>query len=161
MTQSLTTMLKEFHDTYNVPSKDATNVADTFDWLQFRDKIFSEEYVELITASIKYAQQGVSQEERQKELTEVLDALADMIYVAAGTAQLLGFDIQGALEEVHASNMSKLGEDGLPIIADGSDPDKPKGKVLKGPNFREPHLRPFMPEITEFNEEVNKVEESS
>ena len=38
-----------------------------------------------------------------------------------------------ALELVHASNMSKLGEDGKPIRRDD-------GKILKGPNYKEPDL---------------------
>ena len=38
-----------------------------------------------------------------------------------------------ALKRVHASNMSKLGEDGKPILRED-------GKVLKGPNYKKPYL---------------------
>ena len=38
-----------------------------------------------------------------------------------------------ALKRVHASNMSKLGDDGKPIYRED-------GKVLKGPNYAEPDL---------------------
>ncbi len=38
-----------------------------------------------------------------------------------------------AYDRVHASNMSKLGDDGKPIRRDD-------GKILKGPNYREPDL---------------------
>lgn len=37
------------------------------------------------------------------------------------------------IHAVHQSNMSKLGEDGKPIIRDD-------GKILKGPNYQEPDL---------------------
>lgn len=37
------------------------------------------------------------------------------------------------LEEVHASNMTKFGDDGLPVVNEA-------GRVVKGPNFREPDL---------------------
>jgi hypothetical protein len=36
-------------------------------------------------------------------------------------------------KRVHASNMSKLGEDGNPILRED-------GKVLKGPNYKKPYL---------------------
>jgi len=36
-------------------------------------------------------------------------------------------------KRVHASNMSKLGEDGKPILRED-------GKVLKGPNYKKPYL---------------------
>jgi predicted HAD superfamily Cof-like phosphohydrolase len=38
-----------------------------------------------------------------------------------------------AFQRVHESNMSKLGEDGKPILRED-------GKVLKGPNYRKPDL---------------------
>lgn len=48
-------------------------------------------------------------------------------------------------DEVHASNMSKLDENGKPIINDGIlDPRKPVGKVLKGKNYFEPKLKEIL-----------------
>jgi len=40
--------------------------------------------------------------------------------------------------EVHRSNMSKLGEDGKPILRESD------GKVLKGPNYFKPDLSQFI-----------------
>ncbi len=45
---------------------------------------------------------------------------------------------KAAFDEVHASNMSKLGEDGKPIRREGD------GKVLKGPNYWAPDLSKFI-----------------
>ena len=45
---------------------------------------------------------------------------------------------QAAFEEVHRSNMSKLGEDGKPIR-------RPEdGKVMKGPNYFKPDMTQFI-----------------
>ncbi len=62
---------------------------------------------------------------------EILDALADIIFVAIGTAITYGFDIDEAMRRVYASNMSKLGPDGLPIYRED-------GKVVKGENYFPP-----------------------
>lgn len=71
-----------------------------------------------------------------RDPVECLDALTDMTYVADGTYLTLGLGHYkaAAFAEVHASNMSKLGEDGKPIISDA-------GRVVKGPNYRKPDLR--------------------
>lgn len=45
----------------------------------------------------------------------------------------IGLPADVLFEEVHASNMSKLGADGKPVYRED-------GKILKGPNFREPNL---------------------
>ncbi len=72
-------------------------------------------------------------------MVEVLDALCDIQYVLDGT--FLEFGLHPvkarAFAEVHASNMSKLGEDGEPILRED-------GKVLKGPNFWRPDLGQFL-----------------
>lgn len=42
--------------------------------------------------------------------------------------------VQEALRRVHLSNMSKLGEDGKPILRED-------GKIMKGPNYQAPFLK--------------------
>lgn len=73
-----------------------------------------------------------------RDLVEVADALGDLNVVVNGFAIELGIDMQVVDREVCASNFTKAGEDGLPIIGDGTN--GPVGKVLKGPNFVEPQL---------------------
>ena len=74
-------------------------------------------------------------------MIEVLDALCDIQYVLDGTFLEFGLHTvkSQAFNEVHSSNMSKLGEDGAPILRED-------GKVLKGPNFRRPDLAQFISE---------------
>ena len=65
--------------------------------------------------------------------SEALKELADLIYVAYQYAENMGWFLDEALDRVHKSNMSKLGEDGKPIYRED-------GKVLKGPNYKPPSL---------------------
>jgi len=65
--------------------------------------------------------------------SECLKELADLVYVCYQYAENLDWDLDEALNRVHASNMSKLGEDGKPIRRED-------GKILKGPNYFEPSL---------------------
>ena len=64
---------------------------------------------------------------------ECLKELADLIYVCYQYAENMHWFLDEALNRVHESNMSKLGEDGNPIYRED-------GKVLKGPNYKPPDL---------------------
>jgi predicted HAD superfamily Cof-like phosphohydrolase len=59
--------------------------------------------------------------------------LADLVYVVYGYAATYGWDLDKALRRVHWSNMSKLGLDGKPLKNE-------TGKVIKGPNYKQPDL---------------------
>ena len=65
--------------------------------------------------------------------TDTLKELADLVYVCYQYAENLGWDLDEALNRVHRSNMSKLGEDGEPVYRED-------GKVLKGPKYQPPNL---------------------
>lgn len=63
---------------------------------------------------------------------ELLKELADVVYVAFQFAAAAGYDLNEALDRVHKSNLSKL--------VDGKPLKREDGKVLKGPNYKPPHL---------------------
>jgi NTP pyrophosphatase (non-canonical NTP hydrolase) len=63
----------------------------------------------------------------------VLKELADLVYVCYQYAANEGWDLDEAMNRVHKSNMSKLDDNGQPIY-------RADGKVLKGPNYKPPHL---------------------
>lgn len=65
----------------------------------------------------------------------VVKELTDLLYVCNWLAALIGVDINDAFARVHLSNMSKLGEDGKPVLRED-------GKVAKGLNYRPPFLAP-------------------
>ena len=68
-----------------------------------------------------------------RDMVQIADALTDLLYVVYGAGHTFGVDLDECFQEVHASNMSKLGEDGRPI-------HREDGKVMKGPNYFEPDL---------------------
>jgi len=74
---------------------------------------------------------------KTKNLKEIADALTDILYVTYGAGFAYGIDLDKCFKEVQRANMSKLGEDGKPIYNE-------KGKVMKGPNYREPDLKQFV-----------------
>lgn len=75
------------------------------------------------------------------DMVETADALIDLLYVTFGALVEMGINAQVLFDEVQASNLSKLGEDGQPIIAGPDDPDGVfEGRVKKGPNYFRPNL---------------------
>jgi predicted HAD superfamily Cof-like phosphohydrolase len=75
----------------------------------------------------------------KKSLVEVADALGDQLYILCGTILKHGMQhiILDVFEEIQASNMSKLGEDGKPVL-------RADGKILKGPGYFRPDLSKFI-----------------
>ena len=84
----------------------------------------------MVLAQMLYENGMLSDEVR--DLAEEKVAFADK-YMTAVATMFSEDTVAKALELVHASNMSKLGEDGKPIRRDD-------GKILKGPNYKEPDL---------------------
>ena len=68
-----------------------------------------------------------------KDDCEQLKELADLVYVCYQFAASQEWDLDEAISRVHESNMSKLDNNGKPIY-------RADGKVLKGPNYKEPYL---------------------
>lgn len=68
-----------------------------------------------------------------KDMVEVADALTDLLYVIYGTGQAFGIDLDECFEEVHRSNMSKLGPDGRVLRRED-------GKILKPEGYFPPDL---------------------
>jgi NTP pyrophosphatase (non-canonical NTP hydrolase) len=114
-------MVLEFHETYGV----VVGAPDTYPLRDLRSKLLMEEAMELDEELM--LEPGSNMERVAKEL-------ADLVYVAYGTALSFGIDLDRALALVHASNMSKLGPDGKPVLRED-------GKVLKGPGYFEPDMR--------------------
>ena len=113
-----------FMKTFNQDVKDSSSLST--------DKINSLR-ISLINEELDELKQAIS----EKNLTEVADALTDILYVTYGAGHAFGINLDKCFEEVQSSNMSKLGEDGRPIYND-------KGKVMKGPNYFKPDLNKFV-----------------
>lgn len=95
--------------------------------IDLRVKLIQEEAAELCAAM------------KTRNEVEAMDGICDLLYVVFGAALDMGFEavLENAFREVHRSNMSKLGEDGKPIL-------RKDGKILKGPNFSPPNLHPYI-----------------
>ena len=92
-----------------------------------------EETQELRVELIREELQELVDSIQDSDTIEIADALTDLLYVIYGAGHAFGLDLDTCFKEVHASNMSKLGDDGKPI-------HREDGKVLKGPNFFQPNL---------------------
>lgn len=93
---------------------------------------------------------------------EAADGLGDVNVIIHFNALWEGIDLTAVTNEIHRSNMSKLGPAGEPIVngvgiacEGGSyyDPSKPAGKILKGPNYSPPNLLPILGIIPDEEEE--------
>jgi len=66
---------------------------------------------------------------RDDDIVEFADAIADTLYVVLGTALALGIPLDRVWDEVHRSNMAKVGG------------KNSAGKVMKGPNWTPPDVK--------------------
>lgn len=113
----------EFHKAFNVDYWSGPTIP-TPERAGLRIELFREELQELHLAL------------ESGNMANILDALCDLQYVLDGTFLECGLQDfkDAAMREVHRSNMSKLGEDGKPILRED-------GKIIKGPNYFAPYLR--------------------
>ena len=112
---------KEFRTRYNLTS------SQTKDKRSYQKNLIVEEFKEFLEA------EGLLFRKNSTIESEALKELADLVYVCYQYAENMGWFLDEALDRVHKSNMSKLGEDGKPIYRED-------GKVLKGPNYKPPNL---------------------
>mgnify|MGYP003637952328 FL=1 len=115
-------MVGEFHSAFGHPQPAQVNISDQALNL-LRLELLEEELGELWSAL------------KAGDVVETADALGDIEYVLNGAWKAFGLAQykQLVMEEIHRSNMSKLGEDGKPIYRED-------GKILKGPNYSPPNI---------------------
>lgn len=111
-----------FHRAFDLPRRRVPSLADVDDaLLRLRERLLDEETSEYMAASYR------------RDFVAMADALADIVYVAYGTAISFGLDLDLVIDEVHRANMSKLDEDGRPVL-------RHDGKVLKSPRYTPPQV---------------------
>ena len=111
----------QFHRAFNLPMRQLPSADVAPALARLRVALLEEEVGEFVAAS------------ERGDLIGIADALADIVYVAYGTALTYGIDLDAVLREVHRSNMSKLDSDGKPLIRDD-------GKVLKSERYFPPDI---------------------
>jgi len=123
---TLEQQVKQFNKTYNVPTADIPTVPDEPEATRM---------VNLITEELMELNEAID----NRDIIEFADAVADILYVTAQQAVVLGLPVDALLREVHRSNMSKLDNEGNPILRED-------GKVLKGDNFTPPDISGILDE---------------
>jgi predicted HAD superfamily Cof-like phosphohydrolase len=113
-------LVREFHlafglDARTVPAEVSPELAG------HRGELLAEEAAEVAEVSVT------------GPLDRLAHELADVVYVAYGTALVHGVDLDAVIAEVHRANMTKL-------AADGTVVRRADGKVLKGPHYRAPDV---------------------
>lgn len=117
--------LLEFNNAFEIPKMDSPGLSNN-ELIELRIKLLKEEVEEYAEAA------------RSGDLVEVLDALADIGYILAGTIINHGMQhiYDDAFDEVHRSNMAKL--------VDGKVLRREDGKVMKPEGWQPPNLAQFL-----------------
>ncbi len=117
--------LLEFNNAFDIPKLDARGLG-TDELIELRIKLLVEEVQEYAEAA------------RAGDMVEILDALADIGYILAGTIINHGMQhiYDDSFNEVHRSNMAKL--------VDGKVIRREDGKVLKPQDWQPPNLAQFL-----------------
>ena len=114
------TDVKEFHKAFGQRIGVKPEIPDTAE-RTLRMKLLSEEMYEYTIA------------ENENDLIEIADALADIIYIACGTAVSYGIPLDEVFAEVHRSNMAKL--------VDGKVLRREDGKIQKPDSWTPPDIK--------------------
>jgi predicted HAD superfamily Cof-like phosphohydrolase len=112
--------VKDFHRAFGQRIGEEPELAQDFTERNLRCSLMDEEFNEYIEAENKH------------DLVGVADALADIIYIALGTAISYGIPLDKVFEEVHRSNMAKL--------VDGKVLRRADGKVQKPDGWKAPDI---------------------
>jgi len=116
-------MVAEFHTAFNMPDPQDYKQL-TQEQYELRHRLLDEENREYLEAC------------DADDLVGIADALGDQLYIIYGTILKHGLQdrIEEVFAEIHRSNMSKLDENGKPILRED-------GKILKGKNYFKPDIK--------------------
>jgi predicted HAD superfamily Cof-like phosphohydrolase len=120
MSTSPADLVREFHLAFGLDAR-STPTEVSPELAAHRGELLAEEAAEVAEVAV------------EGPLDRLAHELADVVYVAYGTALVHGIDLDQVIAEIHRANMSKLGPDGQ--VARGAD-----GKALKGEHYRAPDV---------------------
>jgi predicted HAD superfamily Cof-like phosphohydrolase len=114
--------VRAFHEACDVPVFTKPQFPSR-ERIELRQRLLREEYFEWLSAITN------------RDMVEVADALADMIYIIVGTALEFGIPLDRVWDEVQRSNMAKVDP------ATGRVEKRADGKVVKPENWQGPRIR--------------------
>ena len=120
---SFYTDVRDFHQAFGQRVGEKPELPDVSE-RTLRMKLITEEFNELCDA------------EQANDIVEVADAIADIIYIACGTAVSYGIPLDDVFAEVHRSNMAKL--------VDGKVIRREDGKIQKPEGWTAPDIRSIL-----------------
>jgi predicted HAD superfamily Cof-like phosphohydrolase len=123
MIHNFYTDVKEFHRAFGQRIGERPEFPED-DERALRVKLLSEEFTEYQDA------------EFNNDIVEIADALADIIYIACGTAVSYGIPLDRVFTEVHRSNMAKL--------VDGKVLRRSDGKIQKPEGWTPPDIETIL-----------------
>jgi len=113
-------MVQEFHEQFDIHVSPTPSIPDE-PTQTLRKRLIQEEFEELQEAL------------QEKDLPSIAKELADLLYVVYGTAVSLGIDMEPVFQEVHRSNMSKVG-----------GYKREDGKWVKPPTYSPAKIEPLL-----------------
>ena len=119
--------VKEFHHVFKIGSREVPEgKIDEAEYL-LRHRLMQEENEEYLEAC------------KRGDLVEIADALGDKMYILFGTILKHGlqYKIEEIFDEIQRSNMSKLNDNGQPIIRED-------GKIMKSNNYFKPDIKKIL-----------------
>lgn len=138
-------LVRKFHRAFNQAAPSRPTVPDR-ELAAFRMRLINEEYAEVHEDMQRLIRllamgHGPNDDDVVEAMQRVVKEICDLRYVAEGALVTFGVE-PDAYNEVHRSNMSKLGEDGKPVR-------RADGKALKGPNYTPADPERMFPSIIE------------
>ena len=136
-------LVRKFHLAFEQPAPNCPTAPDV-ELAALRMRLITEEYKEVQVESARLLlalRAGEKPDAVAAIMQKLVKEICDLRYVAEGALVAYGVE-PDAYEEVHRSNMSKLGEDGRPLR-------RADGKALKGPNYTPVDPEKMFPSIIE------------
>jgi predicted HAD superfamily Cof-like phosphohydrolase len=113
--------VEDFHKEFGIEIQFTPSIPKDDSTKELRKRLLKEEVQELVDAI------------DANDMVEIVDGIADIMYVALGCAVTYGVDIEPIFREVHRSNMTKK----------GGHKDA-GGKWVKPATFKKPNLLPIL-----------------
>ena len=119
--------VEKFHESFGIENEYSPVAKISENDYMLRHNLMKEENEEYLEAA------------KEGDLTEIADAVGDMLYILCGTILKHGLQdkMQDVFEEIQRSNMSKLDKNGKPIY-------RADGKVLKSDLYFKPKIKKIL-----------------